>query len=295
MLTIGSLFSGIGGLELGLERAGLGPVLWQAEMDDHCRATLRRHWPAPRLFRDVREVKRGRAERVDLICGGFPCQDVSNAGTRRGLEGARSGLWAEFRRAVEELGPSWVVIENVAALCRRGGADVLADLAALGFDASWDCVPAAAVGAPHRRDRFFLVAWRVSDPDREPLRERSERGPGRAQAADERHAVPRRVGDLLADSNVWRREVERLAGRQPGHEGSPWHQLDRCDLPVWPPASDDLRAWGRVPTEAQPALCGVAHGIPDRVDRLRALGNAVVPAVAEVIGRAIVASLGGAA
>jgi DNA (cytosine-5)-methyltransferase 1 len=168
-MRIGSLFSGIGGLDLGLERAGVGRTVWQVEADPFCRGVLARHWPDAVRYDDVREVRGGAVEPVDLLCGGFPCQDVSNAGKRAGLDGERSGLWYEFDRLVGELRPRFVVIENVAALLGRGGPDVLRSLAARGYDAWWDCVPASAVGAPHRRDRLFIVAWRVGDAERERL------------------------------------------------------------------------------------------------------------------------------
>jgi len=165
--TIGSLFSGIGGLELGLERAGLGRVAWQAEIDPFCRAVLAKHWPDAVRFSDVKEVGRGTA-RVDFICGGFPCQDVSLAGKRAGLDGARSGLWSEYARVISELEPKAVVIENVLGLRTLGLRRVLSDLADLGFDAEWSDLAASDVGAPHRRRRLFIVA---THPDRINVRE----------------------------------------------------------------------------------------------------------------------------
>ncbi|MEZ4335826.1 MAG: DNA cytosine methyltransferase [Sandaracinaceae bacterium] len=312
MLTIGSLFSGIGGLERGLELAGLGPVKWQAESDPFARAVLARHWPAARRWEDVRDVDAG-AEQVDVVCGGFPCQDVSLAGTGAGLAGARSGLWTELLRVARLVGCRYLVVENVAALLARGMGEVLGALAEGGFDAAWDCVPAAAVGAPHRRDRILLVAWRVPDALGDPVRELAERGHGAARPADPGDPEPRhvganarpidaeaeaakRVGDVLADPDRWRREVERIANRQSGDEGAPWRVVDGRRLPLWPPGSDDIDGWSRVPAAAQPALRGVADGAARRLDaaeraqRLKALGNAVVPAVAEVVGRLIVAA-----
>jgi DNA (cytosine-5)-methyltransferase 1 len=175
-VRIGSLFSGIGGLDLGLERAGVGRTVWQVEADPFCRGVLARHWPDAVRYDDVREVRGGAVGPVDVLCGGFPCQDVSNAGKRAGLDGERSGLWYEFDRLVGELAPRFVVIENVAALLGRGGPDVLRSLAARGYDAWWDCVPAAAIGAPHRRDRLFIVAWRVGDAKRDRLEGKHDPG-----------------------------------------------------------------------------------------------------------------------
>ncbi len=287
-MNILSLFSGIGGFELGLERAGLGPVLWQSEIDRFCRRVLRHHWPSAQLMGDVRSVKAGRVPPVDLICGGFPCQGISSAGKGRGLEDERSGLWGEFARVIGELRPSWVVIENSPRITSRGLDRVLGDLAARGYDAAWDCVPASAVGAPHRRDRFYLVAWRVSDADGFELRIQPERGEGGTQATDGGDTKPCDMGEVLADPDRWRREAERIANRNPGDEGAPRDIIDGRGLPIWPPSSNDLRALRALPLEAQPALCPLAHGVPDEASRLRATGNAVVPFVAEVIGRLIV-------
>lgn len=158
MITFISLFAGIGGIDLGLERADMRCVA-QVEIDDYCNRVLARHWPHVRRFRDVRLVGAHNLPRADVIAGGFPCQDISNAGKRAGITGERSGLWAEFARIIGELRPRYVLVENVAALLHRGIDRVLGDLAALGFDAEWHCIPAAALGAPHIRDRLFVLAY----------------------------------------------------------------------------------------------------------------------------------------
>lgn len=154
--TIGSLFSGIGGIELGLERAGMGPVLWQAESDPYCQRVLEKHWPGVRRYADVRDVQE--TEPVDLICGGFPCQDISLAGAGAGIEGKRSGLWSEFDRCLRLVRPRFAIVENVTALLGRGMGRVQGDLAEGGFDTEWDCIPASAVGAPFEGDRLFICA-----------------------------------------------------------------------------------------------------------------------------------------
>ncbi len=197
-LTIGSLFSGIGGLELGLECAGLGPTLFQVERDEFCRGVLAKHWPSAMRFDDVLAVGAHNLPRVDVLCGGFPCQDISVAGRRVGIHGERSGLWFEYVRIIRELRPRYVVVENVAALLVRGLDVVLGELAESGYDAEWDCIPASAVGAPHRRDRLFLLAYSAVDrsafggpgnegcdldsPRREPVRGESRRGGADADA-----------------------------------------------------------------------------------------------------------------
>ena len=153
-----SLFAGIGGIDLGLERAGMRCV-GQVEIDPFCRRVLAKHWPDVPKFDDVRTfTKDSISERIDLIAGGFPCQDISNAGHKLGLDGARSGLWGEYRRIIREVRPRFVLVENVAALLVRGIDRVLGDLATLGFDAEWSVLSACALGAPHTRERVFIIA-----------------------------------------------------------------------------------------------------------------------------------------
>ena len=160
--TFGSLFAGIGGFDLGFERAGM-TCKWQVEIDDHANRVLEKHWPDVRRHGDIKTFPPGDPDdwRVDCICGGFPCQDISYAGAGAGLAGERSGLFFDAMRVVRELEPRVVVLENVAALLTRGLDDVLGSLASLGFDAEWHCVPAAAFGAPHIRDRVFIIGHRT--------------------------------------------------------------------------------------------------------------------------------------
>lgn len=354
---IGSLFSGIGGLELGLERAGLGPVAWQAEMDPWCRRVLTHHWPHARRFGSVQEVKHGQASRVSVVCGGFPCQPVSVAGKRRGADDDR-WLWPEMRRVIAELDPEWVVIENVPGLRTKGLGGVLADLAALGRDAEWIDLRASDVGAPHRRARLFVVAhrdgatldrWRaaveravadvragmglahsrgdgaergrvagdVARPSRDardegrgcdasgdaPVdrcealahghghgreREREARLHADGARGDDAHGCdPRLVGVGLADSDGDR--LETSGGDDRGHAGG--RAVDRgCGFPPRPHDAAGWRAWVARGLP-EPVVRGSVDGVPDRLDRLAALGNAVVPLVAEVVGRAIVEAM----
>lgn len=162
--TLLSLFSGIGGIDLAFERAGF-EVKGQVELDDYCVAILAKHWPDVPRWRDVRTF--GRADflgSVDVVAGGFPCQDISAAGKGAGIkEGTRSGLWFEFARIIGELRPRYAFLENVPAITTRDGVRVLADLAALGYDARWGIVAASGVGAPHRRERWFCLAYRDRD------------------------------------------------------------------------------------------------------------------------------------
>jgi len=156
------LFSGIGGFSLGLERAGMRTVAF-CEIDPFCRRVLAKHWPTVTCYGNVRTLTaaRLRADGIvaDVICGGFPCQDISSAGKGVGIEGERSGLWKEYARIIGELRPHYVIVENVAALLSRGLDVVLRDLASIRYDAEWNCIPASAAGAPHRRDRLWLVAY----------------------------------------------------------------------------------------------------------------------------------------
>jgi DNA (cytosine-5)-methyltransferase 1 len=163
ILTVGSLFSGIGGFELGLQRAGM-EISWMVEIDPFCRRVLAKNWPnVDRSVIDVKEAGKHNLRAVDLICGGFPCQDLSHSGGRRGLAGERSGLWFEYARIIREITPRWVLVENVPGLLSiddgRGFGTVLRNLAESGYDAEWDCLPAAAFGADHVRDRVYIVAY----------------------------------------------------------------------------------------------------------------------------------------
>jgi DNA (cytosine-5)-methyltransferase 1 len=266
-----SLFAGIGGFDLGLERTGGFKTVAFCEIDHFAVRVLNKHWPEVPVYGDVRELTGGRLAAdgvaIDCIVGGFPCQDISDAGKRAGIEGSRSGLWSHFARLIGELRPRYVIVENVAALLGRGVGRVLGDLAALGYDAEWHCIPACAVGASHRRDRFWCVAW---DADG------SSQGTNHTVRRGEK-AQPSRSSQVVALSHG------------AGHEGA------RCELPRGRPiltrsALQSLREW-----EAEPAVGRVADGIPDWSHRIKALGNAVVPQIPELIGRAILAWMDAAA
>lgn len=270
-LTFGSLFAGIGGLDLGFERAGM-QCKWQVEIDGYAQKVLAKHWPNVRRHDDVRTWPQPDTEYVDCIVGGFPCQDISYAGKGAGLQGERSGLFYEVCRIVSEMGPRFVVLENVAALLTRGLGDVLGSLASLGYDAEWDCIPAAAVGAPHIRDRLFILA-NANSYNRKALR--ADKGKARAAS---RARTASKQSEVLANTNSWRfQEREEFDGQSHKERKAP--QRDnalRCG---------EFRDW-----EVEPAVGRVVDGIPSRVDRLRGLGNAVVPQVAEYIGRRVVAA-----
>lgn len=276
-MNVLSLFSGIGGLELGLERAGMS-VVGQVELDEFCRRVLAKHWPEVPRHDDVRTcVEWWRAEsrpRVDLVAGGFPCQGHSIAGRQRGTADERWG-WPWFREVVEALEPPLLLIENVPNLVRTGLLDVLEDLAGLGFDAWWNRVPAAAVGAPHLRWRLFVVA---AHPERVELRHEPGWG-GWPHGADQ--TVVGHDGATWALANS-----ERVDGGEgwPGRSPLPGDSRDAVPASGLDHSAGDSGAWA-----AEPDVARVADGVPRGVDRRRALGNAVVPRVAEYVGRLIMA------
>ena len=361
-MNVGSLFSGIGGFDLGLQRAGMR-VAWQVELDPYCRAVLARHFPEARRFEDVREVGAENLAPVDLICGGFPCQDLSAAGKGAGLDGARSGLWSEFARIVRELRPRYVVVENVPALLTGKGkrwdrapvGRVLGDLAEAGYDAEWACLSAREFGAPHLRKRVWLVAYPARDaqagPAAQPGAERERARPGGASGrarelpdADRdgcsqgirvgaRTGEPTRTADALGRGAVAdvadaegeperaglragetprqrrRRPADRSGargaladperrGRQRGPDQPRRDDLERPAALRGEGAAhpargcEESRPGRRLPASeswgAEPDVGRVADGVPARVDRLASLGNALLPQIAEWIGRRIV-------
>ena len=162
-LRVLDLFSGLGGFSLGLEKTGGFETVAFCEIEDYPRHVLAKHWPKVPCYHDVRELSAARLAAdgiaVDVICGGFPCQDISHAGFGAGLAGERSGLWREYARLIGEIRPQFVIVENVAALLDRGMDTVCGDLAELRYDAEWSTVSACSMGAPHMRQRVFIVAY----------------------------------------------------------------------------------------------------------------------------------------
>lgn len=199
MITIGSCFSGIGGLELGLERAIPDSVtVWQIEANEFCRKVLAKHWPKSKRYQDIREVEPDELPRVDIICGGFPCQDISLAGLGGGLDGKKSGLWYDMLRVISALRPRCIVLENVPVITSRGLCAILGQLAELGYDAEWCTISAKQMGAPHLRRRWFLVAY----PHQE-ARQQQEPQP-RCQEAQELRATSQRENDTRGRAaNYW--------------------------------------------------------------------------------------------
>jgi DNA (cytosine-5)-methyltransferase 1 len=269
-LKVLDLFSGIGGFSLGLERTGGFRTVAFCEIEEFPRRVLAKHWPGVPIYHDVRELTADTLARdgisVDVICGGFPCQDVSTAGQRAGLAGARSGLWFEMARLVGELRPHFVIVENTPGLLSLGMGDVLGELAALGYDAEWECIPAAAVGANHERDRVWIVAY--PDGEGEPPRALHGQMAGLSRTAGDSVRAGRAHTEGIAEAPRRPRIGTALAAAY-GSRGRG----------EWPPEPDVVR---------------VVDGISDRSHgpRVRALGNAVVPQIPELIGRAILAAEG---
>jgi len=254
-LRVLDLFSGIGGFSLGLERTGGFETAAFCEIEPFPRRVLAKHWPEVPCYDDVRTLTAARLAAdgitgIDVITGGFPCQDLSVAGKRRGMgEGTRSGLWSEIVRLVGELRPSFVIVENVAALLagpseRRGGwfGRVLGDLAECGYDAEWENIPAAAVGAPHRRERAWVVAYRSQDGNSEQSIAYSGENGARKEGAGGPYQLPRFLGGA------------------------------RSFLKPFP---------------AEPRIHRMVDGLSSDMDRLAACGNAVVPQIPQLIGEAI--------
>jgi len=300
-------FRASAGFSLGLERAkcetgpydGFETVAF-CEIEAFPRKVLAKHWPNVPCYHDVRTLTAERLAAdgiaVDVICGGFPCQDVSFAGLGAGLAGARSGLFYEIARLVGELGPSYVILENVGALLSRGLDAVLGTLASLGYDAEWHCIPASAVGAPHRRDRVWIIAHPHSHPDGV---EYIHAGEGRnIHVAGKDGAYPE--GELRkwgrntrpgrnGPANGSQVLANAISIRQQG-QGKPWQPggqatiIDRQTIDAFASGVRDF--WS-----IEPNVGRVANGVPDRSHRLKGLGNAVVPQIPELIGNAILEAL----
>jgi len=258
------LFSGIGGFSLGLERAGMETVAF-CEVDPFCRKVLAKHWPNVRIHDDVRTLD-GNEFRgtVDVVCGGFPCQPFSLAGKRAGKDDDRH-LWPEMLRIIREVQPRYVIGENVAGFVTMELDSCLSDLEAIGYACGAFVIPACAVDAQHRRDRVWILANRDSDSKSSGTLNAETRG---MQAVDG-------GGRIHANANSASEQGRGLssgvhAQDADSHSGS--DESGRSAACKWKP---------------EPGMGRVVNGIPRRMDRLRSLGNAVVPQVVEQIGLAI--------
>ena len=324
-MKMGSLFSGIGGLELGLERAIPGlQTVWQVEKEEFCRSVLERHWPNTKRYNNVLHVGAHNLEPVDVICAGFPCQSISIAGNMEGLENEeKSGLWWHVHRLVSEfqsIGRQPIlVLENVANIIRVGGPDVVGSLAAIGYDIEWTTISAAQCGAPHLRRRWFAVAypstigyymrnamafgelvdgrWTTADTNSigcgtsshterehqhrvhgegDTTQGIQQRGEWQSGIGQNSHASTNTNGQRIQKQPIWSESVgtERQSECESSQDGGVDQRTSN--------------QWHSFPT--QPPVCRRDDGVPDRVDRIKALGNAVVPQCAQWVGQQIVNS-----
>lgn len=232
-LKVLDLFSGIGGFSLGLERAGMETVAF-CEIDKFCQKVLKKHWPGVEIFEDITKLDGKQFNgAIDVVCGGFPCQPYSVAGKQKAEKDSRH-LWPEMLRIIREAKPTWVIGENVKGIIKLGLDTVCKDLEAEGYTIRLFNIPACGVGAPHRRERIWIVAY---------------------------------------TNNI-------------GCEGSECEAIQRQPIQSWE-FKGGYQEWRDGWPISAPKVCGVANGIPNRTHRLRALGNAVVPQIPEIIGRAI--------
>jgi len=312
------LFSGIGGFSLGLERTGGFETVGFCDSDKKTHLVLKKHWAAVPIYDDVSTLKGSDLGTIDIITGGFPCQDLSVAGKGAGLAGARSGLWFEFHRLIKETKPKWVIAENVAVLRSRGLDQVLRSLDEIGYDAEWHCIPASAVGAPHRRDRIWIVAY--------PRHRGGRYDIGSGFGGD---------GKRENEKTIRASKTTAIAGSSQTPDALAYTSKLQCDgskdnprISVEPEEKPKLRnssgkkalAYStsigssgqgefeqpKYPTQivsretikpehgsvsdfwkTEPQLGRVADGIPNRLDRLKQLGNSLVPQIPEMIGYAI--------
>lgn len=299
------LFSGIGGFSLGLERTGGFETVAFVEINPFCQQVLAKHWPTVPQFGDVKHVtletlrERG-IDGISVITAGFPCQPFSQAGKRKGADDERF-LWPDIIRLVREIRPRYLILENVPNLLSlNDGFEfgiILGELAQSGYDAEWQVLSAAAFGAPHLRERLWIVAYPNA------INGEHERTPGEMGSASSEACSSK-------GKQIQVREAARGSGANLAHSNQPGSQrrqvfterpdwlagqggMDRRGTPDWTggdvgqPSPLTERGAGR---EIERDFRGVPHGVSRRMDRLRSLGNAVVPIIPEYIGRCILAA-----
>lgn len=298
-VKFGSCFAGIGGFDLGLEAAGFQPA-WQVELSEYCRGVLARHWPDVARYDDVRAVPQFALESVDLICGGFPCQDVSVAGKQEGLEGERSRLWYDMYKIIARIRPRWLVVENSPALRTRGADTVLGGLEEVGYSCWPLVVGAYAVGAPHKRERVWIVGY--AGQQRRPAAQVREVRAGRGAAkrasdlADAGFTGCEGSGQQRVRDPIGEAQRDHAHGCDDALEYTKGPGLERPGkrlLRRWPVGPVEPQQWWEPPRTVERKVGSRADGLSGRMAERRrkreieALGAAVVPQVAEAIGRAI--------
>jgi DNA (cytosine-5)-methyltransferase 1 len=278
------LFSGIGGFSLGLERAGMETVAF-CEIEDYPRKVLAKHWPNIPIYDDVRTLTKERLDSngigsIDVICGGFPCQDISTAGRQAGIgEETRSGLWSECARLLGEIRPQFAIFENVTNLLNGGGGDwfkrVLWDISQIGYDVEWHCIPASELGAHHHRDRIWIMVYPNKTPSKGGwLSSRIHQELSNAYGRSDHWCAGHNVADPIAWRQSRQGELEQSIYPEAVADWQAAKPVDGCVGQIW---------------QAEPELGRVVDGVWDKSygHRLAALGNAVVPQIPEIIGRAI--------
>jgi DNA (cytosine-5)-methyltransferase 1 len=291
-----SLFSGIGGFDLGAQWAGLKfDKHYYSDIDDYANKVFQLRFPEAIPLGDICSIKGKDLPHGEwIIAGGFPCQDISVAGKGAGLAGARSGLWYEYARLIGELRPRFAIMENVGALTHRGLDAVLGSLAEIGYDAEWQDIRASDVGAPHRRERIWIVAYPDSehgDRGAEPQQPASAGGKPRDQPLW--GGVAGDVADtdeILRDGGGGTRDGRPEPSN--GSQGVANADKARSQGQCQPCGTGKTQSRARRDYEctgqnwaAEPDVGRVAHGVPARVDRLKCLGNSIVPQIAELIFR----------
>ena len=263
MKTHLDLFSGIGGFALAARWAGFETIGF-CEIDKYAQKVLKKNFPGVPIYEDVTKLNGNQFKNIYLLTGGFPCQDISIAGKGAGIEGERSGLWSELHRIISEVRPKYALIENVPALTFRGGTRVIGDLTEIGYDCEWQIVGADDVGAPHRRKRIWIVAYSSSM--------------GRKERPDFRGEIQEEIGgsksDFRSSSSSEDVTYSNNSGRKEQWREKPIQeeQLTLKCSSRWLP---------------EPPVGRVVNGLPNRVDRLKGLGNAIVPQVAYEIMRCL--------
>ena len=280
MLQILDLFSGIGGFSLGLEKTGGFKTVAFCEVNEKARMVLAKHWPDTPIYNDVKEItnERLKAEGIvpDVITGGFPCQDISVAGKGEGLSGERSGLWFEFARIIREVGPRWVIIENVSILRSRGLLTILQNLSEIGYDAEWHCITASYVGAPHQRDRIWILGYPHGQQVNPVLDGSRSQGSSKTTSTRPLYVSHTSGGDNVADP-----QSKRVQGYGSGGEQESYTHVDQ-KVSLCSSEGQGSTFW-----KVEPNVGRVVDGVPGRVDRLKQLGNSVVPQIPQLIGNCI--------
>lgn len=295
-------FSGIGGFSLAARWLGGIETVQFVERDLYCQRILRKHWPDVPIHDDICTFKPEPGS-ADVVCGGFPCQDISTAGKQAGIQrGTRSGLFYELMRVVRLVGPRYIVLENVAAITSNGMDTVLGELAEAGFDAEWACIKASDLGACHRRDRWWCVAY-AKGQQCDDMRTAWTGRQAEPQSGDGDRADAARRGDegpdiLLEMLECRRQDAAHTIDIRPRRQDVPLPSLHRADqgrkIGLGAGIGIGPQQWQRWPTGRQslnpdwrsyvsePVLRRGDDGLSGRVDRLKALGNAVVPQVAAI-------------